>query len=442
MSKRIGITVIFITILFAVSAQQKWNYIEIDKKSYELFQQKKWAELIDFTSEAKKHGVDYFYLQARTGIAYYNLKKYRKSTEYFLKAWENDQSFEWLQEYLYYSLVFGGRNLEATKYAQNFSGNMQQKIGFKSKKLTRIALEGGYSFNPDFDELKQSSLHETANMGDDYGEAFFLKNYHFESFDLSHRISPAISINHNFTFMGINREEQVYWGKLNTFPIKNKQLQYFVNPIFIVGKKWHVSTSANLIWGDYSYYAGGAFNSEKYFYQGTVYFRDLIFSASTWIHYGNFSPGVEIDYGNFNNEEFGQYSAWLTFYPLSNTNLYITPRVYFKNDSENGFGYNTFEISGGVQLGQIHFYGQYLNGDMKNFIESTGYVVANFPGRSERKYMGSIYFPLGKRYQFVFRYMNQDIIENYNIYSGGILSNSMEYKFIKHTLTAGISWNF
>jgi hypothetical protein len=339
-------------------------------------------------------------------------------------------------------LIYGGRSAEATKYAQNFSGNMQQKIGYKTKKLTKIAFEGGYSFNPDFEELMQSNLHEAANVGDDYGEAFFLKNYHFESFDLSHRISPAISINHNLTFMGINREEQVFWGELYTFPLKHKQFQYFVNPVIIVGKKWYVSTSANLIAGDYSYYAGGVYQSEKYFYQGGFDVRDLIFSASTWFHYRNFSPGIEIDYGNFNNEGFGQYSTWLTFYPLSNTNLYITPRVYFKNDSENGFGYNTFGISGGAQLGPVHFYGQYLNGDMKNFIEPSGYVVSNFPGRSEQKLMGSLYFPSGKKYQFVVRYINQNIIEEYKVYTSGVLSNSLEYSYIKHTLTAGMSWNF
>ncbi len=409
MSKRIGITIILLLFLFAVSAQKKLSFVEVDSKSFELYQQQKWDELIEFSEEARDQGIDFFYLQARTGIAFYNLKKYRNAADWFLKAWENDKSFEWLQEYLYYSLIYSGRTLEATKYAHNFSNNMQQKIRYKSKKITKIAIEGGYTFNPDFDELIHSNLNEKAGVDDNYGEAFFLKNYHFESFDLSHRISPGIVINHNFTYIGINREEQIYWGEMKSFPIKNQQLQYFVNPVFIMGKKWYVSTSANLIWGDYSFYAGNSYNSEKYFYQGTVYLRDLIFSASTWIHFRNFSPGVEIDYGNFNNKGFGQYSAWLTYYPLSNLNFYLTPRVYFKKELENGFGFNTFGISGGVQLGPVHFYGQYLNGEMKNFIEPGGYVVANFPGRSEHKFTGSFYFPQGKRYQFVLRYINQNV---------------------------------
>ena len=89
------------------------------------------------------------------------------------------------------------------------------------------------------------------------------------------------------------------------------------------------------------------------------------------------------------------------------------------------FGYNTFGISGGFQIKQVHFYGQYLNGDMENFVESGGYVIANFPGRSTQKIMASLYFPTGKKYRFVIRYINQDIFEKYNVYSNGILNNSL-----------------
>ena len=46
--------------------------------------------------------------------------------------------------------------------------------------------------------------------------------------------------------------------------------------------------------------------------------------------------------------------------------------------------------------GRFIFTGQYLNGDMKNFIEPAGYVVANFPGRSEQKFTGKFLFPAGQ----------------------------------------------
>jgi hypothetical protein len=56
---------------------------------------------------------------------------------------------------------------------------------------------------------------------------------------------------------------------------------------------------------------------------------------------------------------------------------------------------------------------------MVNFIEPAGYVAGNFPGRSEQKITGSLYFPAGKKYQFVVRYINQDVFETYNVYTRG-----------------------
>ncbi len=443
MPKRIGVTCFFLFLLFAVSAQTQLNFIEVDKKSYELYERQKWEELIDYSTQVRKQGIDFFYLQVRTAIAWYNLKKYRNSAEWFLKGWENGKSFEWYQEYLYYSLVFSGRGIEALKYADEFLPPLIKKIGYATKKLSSVALEGGFSFNPDLTAQTETSLKEKANTGENYGEAYYLKNYHFESIDLSHQVAPGIILIHNFTFLGIKRKEQVDWGNKFTFPVNISQFQYYLNPLFVLGKKIYVSPSATLIWGKSDLNLGGLdANSQKIFYSSSLNYSDFIFSGSVWSHYGNFSPGTEFNLANISDENFIQVSAWLTVYPFSNTSFYLTPRVYFKTRQGNGLAYNTFGISGGLPLGPLHFYGHYLNGDMKNFIEPAGYVVANFPGKSSRKYMGSLYFPSGKKYQFVVRYLNQDIIEDYTVYSNGIKSSNLEYNYIKHTITGGISWKF
>ncbi len=440
MSERIGLIAVLMALTLGGWAQKQLNFTEVDKTSYALFEQEKWEELIRFSKDAREQGIDFFYLQARTGIAYYNLKRYRTASKWFFKAWENDQSFDWLQEYLYYSLVFGGREAEAFKIAGNFSQEMKEKTGFATGKITRLALEAGYSFNPDFESLKNASHGQEAGVGDDYGEAFYLKNYHFESFDLSHRISPGFSLNHNFTYVGLNREEHLDWGSGYSFPIKINQFQYFLNPYFVWGKKWYVSPSLNVIWGNTDLVLGNY--DPNTFYVAGINYSDVIFSTATWTHWGNFSPGAEINRASVNDNNFTQLSAWLTVYPFSNLNFYFTPRVYFKGEDENEFGYNTFGISGGLQLGPVHFYGQYLNGEMENFIEPGGYVISNFPGTSEQKFSGSIYFPTGKKYQFVLRYIQQDVTETYQVYTNRIRGNTVNYSYLKHTLTTGISWNF
>lgn len=443
MYKRIGLIAILFLFLLNVTAQKGLNFVEVDSASYELFQQQKWAELIDYSAKARKQGIDYFYLQTRTGIALFKLGKYRTASEWFLKAYKNDQQFEWLQEYVYYSLVYSGRKAEATKLSNDFSAAMKSKIGFKKSKMLRVALEGGYSFNSDFDQLTALDLGKKANVNDDYGEAFFQKYYHFESFDLSHQIMPGFSLNHNLTYLQSTLEQTVDWGAKTTFPAKTNQFQYFINPHFVVGKKIHLSPALSALWGTSSYLAGWLDNnSNRNFMEVDNNFSDFIFSTSAWSHFGNLSPGAEVNFANIYNETFTQISAWVTFYPLSNTNLYITPRAYFKSDSKNSLRYNTFGISGGAQLGKVHLHGHYLLGDMENFIEAAGYVVSNIPGKSDHKFTGSIYIPISKNGQVVFRYINQNVEQKYRVYVSGVESNSINYYFTKHTLTAGISWNF
>ena len=72
----------YIFILFAVftviraNAQDTINSATVEQKSYQLYLDKKWPELIKFGNKAIHLGYDYFYLQMRIGIAYYEKKNY------------------------------------------------------------------------------------------------------------------------------------------------------------------------------------------------------------------------------------------------------------------------------------------------------------------------------------------------------------------------------
>lgn len=445
MPKRlVGTALLMILAMLGLQAQEKPNLEEVDKQSYQLYLDGKWHELIDFADEARSQGIDFFYLQARTGIAYYNLKKFQKATHWFLKAWETDQSFEWLQEYVYYSLVYSGQKQEAAKIARDFSDDMKKQIGWKEKGITRLAYEGGLSVNSDFDQLKNNNYKENIGLGDDYGEGYFLKNYHFQSVDLSHRLSPSLSLNHNLTYIGVNRQAMVDWGGQTSSEIKINQFNYYINPVWVIGRTLNLSPSLNIISGSGDVYAGRlTSNSEKAFSLSTARYTDAVFSTSIWFGITNFSPGVEFNAGRINDSGFAQVSAWATLYPFSNTRLYFTPKVYFKTTSGlGGFGWNALGMSGGAQLGKFHIYGQYLFGEMENFVEAGGYLVSNFTGITSQKIAGSVYFPLGKKCQLVVRYINQDMTEKYQVYTGGIKNKSLDYTYTKHTLTGGISWNF
>lgn len=444
MSKRIAIICLFTIFLMTVKAQNKLTIVEVDQQTYQLFLEKKWSELIRYSDEARKQGIDFFYLQVRTGIAWYSQGKYRKAAPCFLKAYQTDQSFDWLQEYVYYSLVFSGRAMEAYKYVPAFSAAEQKKIGFRKNALTHLGYEFGYSFNPDFESLKTRNFSTEAALGGDYGEGYFLKDYSFHSVDLSHRIGSKLTLNHNLTFYSANREAVVDWDGQTNSTIKINQFNYYINPVWIIGTKLNISPSLNLIFGKGDLYAGGlSSNSERVFSLSKTSYNDAVFSTAVWSNFGNFSPGMEINAAKIDDSKFIQLSSWISWYPLSNSKLFFTPKVYYKAVSGGaGLGWNALSISGGVRFGKAYMVGQYLFGDMENFIESDGYLISNFTGSSDWKIVGSFYFPVGKKYQFVLRYIGQDITEKYQVYAFGLKSRFIDYNYIKQTITAGISWNF
>lgn len=434
----------FLLMLFSVcNAQEKLTDVEVDTQSYQLFLEKKWPELIKLSEEAKEQGIDFYYLQYRTGIAWYNQGKYRKACPYFLDAYATDSSDQWLQEYMYYSLLFSGRKPEASKSAASFSEEVKKKIGFVKIGIDFLAFETNYGINPNFDELTSRDFSSEVDLGGDYGEGYFLKNYTYQSLDVSHHFGSNFTLNHNLSYYHVTREAIVNWGEQTTSPIQINQFNYYINPVLVVGKKLNISPSLIYIWGTSDVYAGKYIKnySEKEFSISKVNYSDYVISAALWSDFGNFSPGLEFNAGNINNSDFTQLSAWVAYYPLANAKLYITPKVYFKSGTE-GFGFNTIGISAGATIWKFHISGQYLRGDMENFVESTSYTVFNLPGKSDYKIMGSIYFPLDKKYQFVVRYINRSVTESYQVYTLGEKSTSLEYTYLIHTITAGVSWRF
>jgi hypothetical protein len=444
MWKRYLILHLLLFFVLSAFAQEKLSYAQIETKSYALYQNQNWKELIRFSAKARKQGVDYFYLQARTGIALYKLGKYRLANKWFLKAYEADQSFDWLQEYLYYSLFLSARYLEASNYAAQFPNTMKQKLNYSSKGVYRVSYEGGFSFNPDFEKLKARLFADEIDLGSDYGEGYFLKNYSFHSFSLSHKLSPRVVLNHNLTYLDINRETLVDWEEdHSSYPTKVHQYQYYINPVFCLGKKLNVSSALNFILGNSEIYAGWKPSETTKSYSLTKFnFSDFVFATSIWSDFGNFSPGIEIDAASVNASHFFQFSPWFTFYPLSNSKLYFTPRVYLKSGTGNqSVGITAYSFSAGASLGRVYLSGEYLFGSMENFIEANGFIVNNFIGKSDYKLITSLFLPIGKNHILFMRYLNQDIQETYRVYADEEISDTIEYNYIKQTLTIGITWN-
>ena len=76
---------LFFVLFFSMKgiAQDTLNSAIVEQKSYQLYLDKNWNELIKFGNRAINSGFDYYYLQIRIGIAYFEKKNYSLAENHF-----------------------------------------------------------------------------------------------------------------------------------------------------------------------------------------------------------------------------------------------------------------------------------------------------------------------------------------------------------------------
>nr|NQU89727.1 hypothetical protein [Bacteroidota bacterium] len=93
-------------------SQEKQDFRKIDSLTYSLYQQGKWDKLITVGEKALGQGLDYYYLQIRVGIAWYEKQNYRRAIPHFEEALKFNLVDQTVLEYLYYSYLLSGRNYD------------------------------------------------------------------------------------------------------------------------------------------------------------------------------------------------------------------------------------------------------------------------------------------------------------------------------------------
>ena len=103
----------------ALNAQDPGLFKHIDSTSYSQFISHDWQALKKTTRLAFHNKIDYYYLRMRAGIAFYETGNYRIAEKNFLKALEFNNLDTLAYEYLYYSLLFAGKDREAGIFYEN-----------------------------------------------------------------------------------------------------------------------------------------------------------------------------------------------------------------------------------------------------------------------------------------------------------------------------------
>ena len=170
--------ILFSLIAFKANAQMNFKYV--DSVSYRLYVDQRWDELTLFGSQANDDGFDYYNLNLRTGIAFYEVKQYEEAVVYFNRSLQNNSASEIGKTYLFWSYIFLNDEVEASKVYKSFQDSTKENIHFKSSQLVNyIFAEGGGKFS---------------------NNSEYAGNIRYLNIGLSSKISPSIYLYQAYTF--------------------------------------------------------------------------------------------------------------------------------------------------------------------------------------------------------------------------------------------------
>ena len=206
---RITIIIIFSFFLSIPSVRAQLTFQKVDSSSYALFEIENWKALVSFGEIAALSHFDFYYLNLRTGIAYYKLGNFKKAEIWFKKALKNNAYSDISKEYLFWVYRQAGRETEARKLYAQLPKNIQNEVDYPPRKWLDFAyLEGGLKISPKEDTI---GIFVYAHLG------------------LKHQITAWLDIYQDYTFM----EQKFSWGDF-------KQHQYHFAANVHLPKDWNM----------------------------------------------------------------------------------------------------------------------------------------------------------------------------------------------------------
>ncbi len=378
------IIVAFFLVARHAMGQEEMNSAMVERKSYQLYVDKKWDELIPYGRNAIQEGYDYFYLRLRLGIALYEKEQFRVAATHFEKALRFNSGDELTLEYLYFSLIFSDRFDEARKLSETFGDALSAKIGQRARSpIAFISAEGG---------LKMSSRNDLFNP------AFYFQ------LGVGHTVGNKFSVYHAATVYTQNESR----GDISQF-------QYFIQPSIPVGRHWTLTPSVHIV----------SVNFQKN--NGLLQSAGMVGSLSI----AKSCPYFDISIGGtvsnvLTSLQYIQQSR-LAIYPSGKPNFSFGVISYLH--SEDDFLTSTLAINPFVYwrpVRKVGFYANYFMNKYENIAEMNGYLVNNSPDLTLSRTSALLSLEVNRHWQVytVYQFENKQefnsIAYSYNVFLIGL----------------------
>ncbi len=402
--KKIALFISFLIFSFSASySQEPISSAEVEQKSLQLFNEKKWNELIPFVKQALTDGNDYFYLRMRIGIAYYELSNYSQSEIHFKKALTFNSSDEVAQEYLYYSYLLNAKFDDARTLGFGFSSTLSEKLGVKKENgIVLFFLEGG---------TKISDSAYYYNKGTNSKSNFFNPALYLQT-GLTHYTGKHSTLTHALTYFN----QTAHIGTI-------AQFQYYINAGFSLKNNWHLAPAIHWInLGNTTQITTPTpptfppqpprvqtIKTVNNYFVGSVEIQkrvsNLLFSLGTTV-------------SNMNSTTQLIHSGGITISPLGNTKLLLGLTTYLHTTtsySSLNTAFAPFVSFDPIKNLSIKL--SYLTNKNDNFIEQNGYIINNSPDLTKSRFSMLINGNINKHLTIYGLYQSeqkQEVVQKFN----------------------------
>ena len=382
--------------LGVVHGQISKDFNWYNQETFRFYEEQNWIELVRVGKDALDAGHDFFYLQLRIGIAYFEMENYRIAQKHFNKAILYNRNDPLTFEYLYYAYIFSGRKTDANVLFHRHKETLvKRKVENPLLFLKSIYTEGALKMNSENDN----------NIG----------NINFFHFGMEHQLGSRLNVYH-----GYSRLTQKYTELIDSISTgqgppqstfenvyKYAQNEYYIKGTIAITRGLELVPSYHIqsIHG-----VDEKFNNKAYH----IGLKKSLDKFDLYTGYGN----SQID----NNDQ-TQWTVGLTFYPEGNLNVYLQSNfTYHIEDREEGnpifYEKIGFKAARNLWL-EIHA----TLGVSRNIQEMDGFYLQNLPDRMTNRFGANALFPVNNHFKILggFTIENREILEtfgDYQLYTG------------------------
>jgi hypothetical protein len=333
----------------------------------------------------------------RAGIAYYETGNYRIAERNFQKALGFNNLDSLTYEYLYYSLLYSGKEREADFFYEENLPLFSPKISQKNKKLEEIYFDLVLNTSTEPEPEKLMNYAEIEGLS---GNQIIPKSFYLTSFLLRHDVSKRVSISHGGTYL---RKKSFYYLPLDSGYANNghsiNQYQYYGLINFNLGHGFWINTSGHQV-----YYYSPPFSYKNQLsstsfevasYNKSSFSGNLSLNKNIWL----LTLNAGIGFSKFNLADQFQQNYGIDIYPLGNLNLYGIFKFYNVSESINqsSLSRKLILFKTGFRISDKFWTeASVLSGEIKNMTLNDAYIIYNGTETITRKLDLNLIFPFRK----------------------------------------------